>query len=249
MLRHASLSSALIAGSLFLLACPPDEPPVDGGVGVDAGEDDEEVDAGPGDQGCGDVTAEGLCDGSVVTFCDVTADELITYDCADRATFPEETTQCTDVTDEWGVDCTVAPGGECAFFTDDGDFVWAPPLCRGTEPACLETAEAFECVENAGTCVEADIGTCDGDTLVWSCAASQPFLIDCGSYGGTCSAAEEACVELPAGAICDDALYQCAAGLDCQVGVCVEVGGGDDAGVVDAGGDNDAGTAGSVDAG
>lgn len=237
MLRVISLPSALVVSSLVLLGCPADEPALDGGINdagtVDAGNGNGGEDAGQ--SGCGDISAEGECEENVVAFCDTVNDEVISYDCGDRALFPNATTQCVEVTEDYGVDCTVAPGEECAYFDDDGEFVWV--LCRGTEPACLETADAFECTENAGTCDDTDIDTCDGDTLTWSCAASQPFLIDCATYGGSCSAAAGACVDLPAGQICDDELYQCAAGLDCQEGVCVTVGE-DDAGTSD----DDAGT-------
>ncbi len=252
MLRGLSLSTALLTTSLVLLGCPPEQTG-DAGTVVDAGDEEEDagqVDSGPQDQGCGDLTLQGECVGSVVTFCDTNTDTIIEYDCADRSQFPDATTECSLVNAEWGVDCTVAPSGTCAYFTDEG---FEADLCRGTEPGCLESNETFACVENVGTCAEEDVGTCDGDTLTWACNASQPQLTDCASYGGTCDADDEACVGLPVGSLCDDALLVCADGLDCQVGECVALTPAD-AGTPDAGADDDAGAgddddAGAVDAG
>jgi hypothetical protein len=243
MTRRLSLSFVLCLGSLVLIACPPDEPSVDGGVDAGDGDGDEDagagVDAGP--EGCGDVTPQGECDGTVVTYCEqgVTPEEVISYDCGDRDFYPDESTTCSEVTAEYGVDCTVAAGGTCGYFDENDDFVWI--FCRGDEPACLETSTTIACIENAGTCDDEAAPTCDGDLLSLACAATQPYVVDCASYGGSCDDAQDACTGLPAGATCDDAVLVCADGLDCQVGVCVLVEqpdagpGDDDGGSADAG--------------
>jgi len=178
------------------------------------------------------VTAQGFCDGSVVTYCETEADEVLTYDCAELAG-----TQCGEVNADYGVDCIANPGGTCGF--DDGDGFYWGAFCSGTEPACVEKpGPVAVCEENAGTCTDSDVGQCTGDgRVILACAQAISYRIDCVSLGGSC-VTDQGCATLPAGAMCDDDVYQCDTGLDCAVGVCVASGvdaGPTDAGAADAG--------------
>jgi len=217
------------------LGCPP-APEADAGPAEGEGEGEGEGEDGGSVDDCGDVTALGECTGSTLRFC--SEGDLIEYDCA--VEFPGA--GCAEINADYGYDCAVPASGSCL-----GEDDWL--LCQGTEPSCVETNDDVTCEENAGACVDADVGTCAGDVLTWDCYAGQAYRIDCGSYGGSCDATASACVDFPVGALCDEVDYFCADGLDCRVGECVTL----DAGPVDAGGDagmQDAGgDAGAQDAG
>lgn len=194
---------ALLAPLVVLLAplgCPAPAPLDDGGV-ID--------DAGAGE--CDGVTAEGFCEGDTLTYCDVDADEVITVDCADQLS-PRDAT-CIEVNPTYGSDCAVAVGEDCLL--DDGTILF----CQGTDPGCLDSVTGFACTEDLGPCTEAEEGTCDGDLLLSVCVVDQPFVVDCASYGGACSEAEEACV-MDAGELCDDVDFVCGPGLTCTDNEC-----------------------------
>lgn len=190
-----------VALSLLATACPSPEPTPDDDAGV--------VDAGV--VGCGDVTAEGFCEADILTYCDVEADELVVVDCADA--FPAREATCTDISVAYGSDCAVAVGEDCLL--EDGTILF----CQGTNPGCLDNITGFACTTGLGPCTDADEGTCDGDLLLSVCNVNQPFTVDCASYGGVCSDAQNACV-MDAGEFCDGVDFQCAAGLTCTDNTC-----------------------------
>lgn len=182
------------------------------------------ADAGstPDAGGCGSVTFEGSCSGSVLTYCDTDTDQVVVLDCVEDL---GAGATCMEIDPSFGFDCAAAIGAECLF--DDGAGGVVQSFCQGSGAACVEDADTATCLEGVGTCTSTDAGTCRDDLLVVDCQVIQPYAVACDSLGGRCSV--DRCVELPEGASCGDGL-ECAAGLGCDGtdGVCVVEG---DAGV------------------
>ena len=166
-------------------------------------------------QGCGDVTFQGECDGTVVRYC-VEDTELVEEDCADVA----ENFTCGYISEDFGNYCVLPAGDSCLVDLGEGAQPW---FCAGTEPGCIIGAGGESaCTENVGTCDPAvEDAACVGDMLVQACLETQPFGIDCAALGGTCGEAQ--CSGLPVDSICAEDLLNCAEGLTCNdEGVCVE---------------------------
>lgn len=207
-LLSTSLWTLLSIGLLLgLAACPAEAPSPDAGVPDGAGTE----------PGCGDVTVQGFCAGDTLTYCDEGAepgeadDEVVVVNC--QTAYPERETTCIEVTDAYGSDCAVELSGDCLL--DDGTILF----CQGADPGCLDDRSGFTCTEGLGPCTSADEGRCFEERLLSVCVVNQPFVVDCPSYGGTCSGAEGAC-RMPAGALCDGIDFICAAGLTCTNGTC-----------------------------
>ena len=167
-------------------------------------------------EGCGEVTFQGECDGSVVRYC---ADDttLVEEDCA--VDFGESFT-CGYISEEFGNYCVLPAGDSCLIDLGEGAQPW---FCAGTEPGCVIGAGGESaCTENVGICDPAvEVAVCDGNLLVQACQQTQPFAIDCDALGGTCGEAQ--CSGLPVDAICVADLLNCAEGLTCNgEGVCAE---------------------------
>ncbi|MBI2374346.1 MAG: hypothetical protein HYV07_10165 [Deltaproteobacteria bacterium] len=203
---------------------------------------------------CGTVTEAGECRGNVVAYCDTTTSELVLFDCV--ADFDPQSI-CMTIDAAWGADCALPTAATCLGEDEDGEYVSL--FCQGTNPGCLDTLNEQTCVENIGPCTAADEGACNGDRLTYSCSASQPWVIDCATYQGTCVSSQ--CIGIPEGGVCDDVTLVCAAGLECDAsGLCVDPGNLPDASVLSpdagsvihpdaAGSSPDAGTPGLIDTG
>jgi len=74
----------------------------------------------PGSAGCGRVTYEGFCDGSVAVYCDWEVTEVVRYDCA------ADGLGCAFVDDETGYWCVAPAGGEGAL-SARGSFWFEKP--------------------------------------------------------------------------------------------------------------------------
>ena len=194
----AARSVAALSFAILASGCPAPEPTDDTPAPGEA-------------DGCGDVTAQGLCEGDVLTYCDEAADELIIVDCS--TAFTARAATCTEISEAFGSDCAVAVGEDCVL--DDGTLLF----CQGTSPGCFDTTAGFACVEGLGSCVLEDEGTCNGELLLAVCNVIQPFVVDCQSYGGTCSDVDDACL-MAAGAFCDGVDFKCRGGLTCSENTC-----------------------------
>ena len=73
----------------------------------------------PGSSGCGRVTYEGYCDGTVAVYCDWEITEVVSYDCA------ADSMPCGYVDDETGYWCVGSPGG--GVFSVRGAFFFEKP--------------------------------------------------------------------------------------------------------------------------
>lgn len=73
----------------------------------------------PGSGGCGRVTYEGYCDGTVAVYCDWEQTEVVSYDCAN------DDMPCGYVDDETGYWCVGSPGG--GVFSVRGSFWFEKP--------------------------------------------------------------------------------------------------------------------------
>jgi hypothetical protein len=95
--------------------------------------------------------------------------------------------------------------------------------------ACVLGLEAATCATGVGTCTSADINTCFGDHIVWSCNWGQPVTFNCAAANSACDdSSDEALCVGEAGAGCDGDLLLCAEGLVCSgatpesLGTCVD---------------------------
>jgi MYXO-CTERM domain-containing protein len=194
--------------------------------GMDAGTSTG-ADGGPPDAGgCGAVTLEGECQDNVVVYCDVELDEIVTVDCeVDYG----PTAICQQISPEYGVWCALATGEQC-IYEDAGEFF--TDFCQGTNAGCVETPEDGTCMENVGSCTASDARTCRGQRLIYDCVETQPWVVDCEAFLGTC---EDDHCSVPASILCDDDVLVCEPGTTCgPLGLC-EVVVQEDAGVPDGG--------------
>lgn len=169
----------------------------------------EETDAGPS---CTYPEA-GECDGDTLNFCNADGEDE-TIDCAGY----DVAATCGEVNADWGNDCIVASGDECEASSGADEVIALP--CAGTEPGCLDNddnAGTWMCTDNAGTCTGTEDNECVGDTFVYACIAdSQPWGVDCASYGGTCGEANgNTGCQMATGGFCDDVDLFCSDGSTC----------------------------------
>jgi MYXO-CTERM domain-containing protein len=194
-------------------------PAGDAGSGVDAGPPpaDGGVTTGDGGAGgCGTLTYEGECVGSLLRYC-LDDTEVVEAECSESF---DGTGVCREISTDYGYDCAAPVGGECAFDTGQGlDSVF----CDGTDPGCSTAAAGSVCTENLGACTdEVDDDTCQGTNYVIYCWQTQPWVLDCPSFGGTC-AANSGCTGIAEGGDCDGSYLHCADGLVCDnSGTCAE---------------------------
>jgi hypothetical protein len=175
------------------------------------------TDAGAADGGaCGAVTAQGSCNGNVVSYCDTNIGQAVTYDCTMRFS---TSSRCIEIDPAFGFRCAEAVGSDC-FIDDHGTPLTL--FCQGQNAGCLEKLSGVTCTENLGPCTPGQIGSCQGDRLLQKCNADQPYFVDCASYGGTCS--NRRCVDIPAGGLCDDQTLICADTSRCMKPVCIPLG-------------------------
>lgn len=173
-----------------------------------------QADAGTG-PGCGNVTVQGTCDpgGTTVTYCNEEAMEVQTIVCTDI----DPTARCSTISAEYGVDCAYPTGTECLYVDEEENLLQS--FCLGAGPGCFETKETALCAENIGPCTVGQVGTCTGNNLLFDCLETQPWLVDCASFGGTCSTA--ACRDLEIGSFCDGIQFFCKATDRCLLNSCV----------------------------
>lgn len=156
------------------------------------------------------MTEAGSCSGTVLTYCNGNAVDVI--DCAVEIT----NATCIEVSPAYGADCAVPQGDEC---TDGTDWIF----CVGTSPGCLQTATGSACTSSVGPCDEnVSVPVCESSSrLRVDCIAGQPWLVDCASYAGS-SGGMGTCVtdhcEVPLGAPCDSNAW-CAAPNTCVTGI------------------------------
>lgn len=155
---------------------------------------------------CGDVTFEGMCEGTMLKYCD--PDEgVVEIDCTD---VQDATGTCIDIPD-YGSDCAVAVGDSC--FDVEGEYHL---FCDGTNTACIWEADGYTCKDNA-VAQPCDSETfepsCDGNLYTYDCLYGQPIAVDCVAIGGLCDAAEGCLVA--ADGQCDDVVANCSGELTC----------------------------------
>jgi hypothetical protein len=211
--------------SLVACACAPPTPRIDAGAAaLDAGFAADDgggaVDAGPVPVDCASDPTGKRCFGAILLACDAQG-ESIGIDCA--AVWPGAV--CGDVSEDFGASCLLAPGTACL---DDQTGAVLP--CAGNEPGCVDDGATIACEEGVGACTTDDDGSCDGDDLIYACAATQPFTIRCAAYGATCG--DGVCADADEGMFCFPQLIECDPALDCVDYLCTAPA---DAGVADGG--------------
>jgi len=131
--------------------------------------------------GCGTITADGECNVATLQYCDtsVQPNVLVTVDC---------TVQFGN-----GASCMVDPGGRAACIAGggaclmrDSSGMMMQVACAGNTPGCVQTQQASACTDPLPACGPNDVGVCSGDRLIVGCLGTQPWLLDCPSYGATC---------------------------------------------------------------
>lgn len=198
-------------------------------------------DAGPEPETCGEaqVTYEGECDGTDAVFCsdpNEAADaEVARITCGDFQLTDGSIAGTCQVFEDWGSWCTFPVGEPCAFQTQTGGiqtYACGSPEASANEACDLSTAT---CVSLGAPCAEAQFGSCIDGKLALATAFGQCLLLPCSQVGGTCDAAQQACV-IPEGGDCSgepDSIFTCAAGLICtgeteqSLGTCVDTNGGE----------------------
>ena len=178
------------------------------------------------DIGCGNVSEQGYCNGTVAEDCYANdlvdaGTAIIEQDCATTVAGAPPLVCGVVSSDylEYGVACLAQPSNPCAFQDAAGNTVLT--ACAGDGGmACLlqDTPNGSACTPGFQPyAFEADGGLqqpyCVNDALVVSGVYDQPAAIDCASYGGQCS--DGGCVGIPSGRLCDNTLLTCAAGLFC----------------------------------
>lgn len=150
-------------------------------------------------QDCGNVTAQGTCNGSVIQYCDTVAmpNVLVTIDCT--AQFGQGA-QCVPGTNGARATCAAPIGGPCLQLDANGSMMSIP--CIGNQPGCLQNDVASACTDALGVCQPGQIGTCGANNrLMVGCRIDgQPWLLDCPAFGATCS--NGACVGADRGEVC-----------------------------------------------
>ena len=203
----------------------PPPPSVDAGPGTDAG---TPIDPGTG---CGAVTLQGQCNGTVLEYCNG-SNELTRIDCATEY-FPAEVVgaSCVFVSNDYGFDCASPTGSTCVYQDQEGQPM--PTFCANDGDGCVSDItgnEGFTCRSGLASCDSNganQTATCEGNLLYLSCLpGDQPLAFDCSSNGGTCAAG--AC-QAPINESCDGTVVQCLDGLTCAgattttTGTCVDV--------------------------
>jgi hypothetical protein len=178
-------------------------------AGMDAGGVD-------GGGGCGAVTAQGMCNGNTLSYCD-SALGLQMYDCTTHYT---ATTRCIQIDQTLGNRCAEATGQPCVHNNGGGSPVQTL-YCQGANAGCLEmNQDNVSCAVNIGPCTQGQVGMClDMYKLMTQCNENQPYLVDCGGYGGACASGH--CMHIPLGGYCDNQLFICDQDLRCFSNACV----------------------------
>jgi uncharacterized protein (TIGR03382 family) len=128
----------------------------------------------------------------------------------------DPTSRCALISADYGVDCAYPTGTEClAVDEEDNLFQY---FCLGTGGGCVETKDEAICAQNVGPCTVDQVGTCTGDNLLFDCLETQPWVVDCASFGGNCSTG--ACRELELGAYCDSLQFFCKSSDLCFQNTC-----------------------------
>ena len=156
----------------------------------------------------------GVCVENDYHYCDRSADEERVIHCEDEF----EGGVCGRIGPHHPVmQCLVPIGESCVRTGEDGTYV---ARCEGADTACAGFfADDAVCVAGVGTCSVANVSSCFGDHYVAGCINGQPRTWDCAALGGICG--DEACIDLPEGAVCHDgkntiARLRCADGLRCE---------------------------------
>ena len=190
------------------------------------------------------ISHEGQCDGTDAIWCTenpaTTDGDLGRYACGDIIGDGSEVGECAILSD-WGSWCVFQEGESCSYTTSSSSSLyfgcgdasggadvsmycdyWDGTCKTGTDAACTPAEEG-----------EDYDFTCSGTILINYCLSwGQGLGIDCtdDSVGGTgCS--NGACTGLAAGETCNDTLWLCADGLDCEgltdteLGTCTDNGG------------------------
>ncbi|MFT7624393.1 MAG: hypothetical protein ACI9WU_003580, partial [Myxococcota bacterium] len=169
---------------------------------------------------CGDITFEGVCEGTILKYC--SGESLTVIDCADnqQACGWQEGNGWFDCVDagECTPDCT---GKVCG---DDG--------CGGSCGGCAEgeaCTGAGQCLAEGGGCGDITfVGQCDGNTLQY-CSNNELTFVDCTEQAKFCGFDEVQewfdCLDEPTGCVpaCDGVA---AGGPDGCGGLCSGAGGG-----------------------
>ena len=160
---------------------------------------------------CGNIDFEGVCEGTVLTYCAEGALEII--DCADDGL------DCAYIAPGYGNGCAAAPQADCYLEDEQGVLLM---LCTGTDAACVfESEDKATCRENVYGCGNTEY-LCSGDLLVLPCDVEidvQALAFECPADGGTCAGAEgdksARCIGLVEGSVCDSDNFICGDGLVC----------------------------------
>ncbi|MFO0726997.1 MAG: thrombospondin type 3 repeat-containing protein [Myxococcota bacterium] len=158
---------------------------------------------------CGNVTAQGECQGNTLRYCNTqaTPPELVTADCPSAVA----NSMCSLINASYGYDCAVATGSGCVFMDSMGQNF--PALCQGSGAACVLNSTGNACRTGLASCADGDMNVCSGNYLVLLCQAGQPTAIDCGDLGATCSG--NVCMGATVGKPCNQNIT-CAANLSCD---------------------------------
>ncbi len=165
----------------------------------------------PGPQDCGNVTAEGTCSGSVITYCDTNSQPnvLVTIDCTSQF---GPNAQCVPGMNGQRASCSAGSGGPCLQLDAAGNMMSI--ACNGTQPGCLQDQTTSACTDMLGVCQPGQVGSCvAGNRLMLGCRVDgQPWLLDCPAFGATCG--NGVCEGADLGAVCGPDVL-CAAPLVC----------------------------------
>ncbi len=178
---------------------------------------------------CGSVTAVGQCQGPVLEYCDPTKNTLTQLDCAQVAP-PDagEVFSCELIDAAYGYDCAAPSGGNCLETDSSGNTF--PTFCVGSNVGCVLGPRSALCQSNLSPCVSVDSDAgftfsgalqnqtaCSANLLQVICNVDQPTAWDCAALGGTCGAilGGAACLNLPAGQVCDSTQFFCGTGTTC----------------------------------
>ncbi len=185
---------------------------VDAGSAADAGSATDAgspVDAG---SGCGTLTFEGECVGTLLRYCDEGA--IVEEECADTsAPNGGAALTCVEISADFGFACAALTGEECV--SDEALY-----FCTGTQAGCVDNGVTGVCTENLGAFTETDIGTCDGEDLIVDVIETQPYILECAEVGGTCDAAASICVGADLDMPCFADFIDCDDGLECTDNIC-----------------------------
>ncbi|MEC8023759.1 MAG: agmatine deiminase family protein [Myxococcota bacterium] len=128
--------------------------------------------------GCGEVTYEGFCTGSVLTWCNEDNDELQTYDCSQLG---DVTCAAIPGSDPPSYDCiqgaTCTPACDGKVCGSDG--------CGGSCGVCGDgaTCEAGQCITAEDSCGGLTFQGCCDDTILTWCENSEIQTLNCQNTG------------------------------------------------------------------